>query len=170
MDPSGGACGEGRPGGDSGTGVGCRAGQTGQTESEPGPAHAASVGGESGCRCPPPPGEGGGTKTWLEQKHSSPSMITWQVSLKVVRNLNRRSTERLCSRFHVLRIIKAGVPGWLSGLSHHLISAQVMISHGWFMGSNPESGSALTVRSLLGILFLSLSLPFPHSCSLSLSK
>ena len=60
-----------------------------------------------------------------------------------------------------------GEPGWLSRLSVQLlISAQVTISR--FVGSSPVSGSALTVRSLLGILSLSLSLFAPPSLALSL--
>ena len=47
-----------------------------------------------------------------------------------------------------------------------LISARVMIS--WFVRSSPTTGSVLTVQSLLGILSLSLFLPY--LCSLSLSK
>ena len=56
---------------------------------------------------------------------------------------------------------EAGVPGWLSQLSILLlISAQVMISR--FVSSSPESGSVLTVWSLLGIsLSLPLSAPPP---------
>ena len=59
-------------------------------------------------------------------------------------------------------------PGWLSMLSTQLlISAQVMISR--LLGSNPTSGSVLTAQSLLGILFLSLSLSPLPSPALSLS-
>ena len=62
-----------------------------------------------------------------------------------------------------------GVPGWLNWSSTQidigLILAQVIISQ--FVNLSPASGSALTVWSLLGILFLPLSLPL--SCSLSLS-
>ena len=49
-------------------------------------------------------------------------------------------------------------------------SAPVMISR--FVSSSPVLGSVLTVRSLLGILSLPLSLPLPwlHSLSFSLSK
>ena len=65
--------------------------------------------------------------------------------------------------------IWSGVPGWLSQLSIWLlISAQFMIS--WFVGLSPTSGFTLTERSLLGILSPSLSAPFTHSCSLSLSQ
>ena len=65
-----------------------------------------------------------------------------------------------------------GLPGWLSWLSvRPLVSAQVMISQ--FMSSSPVLGSALTARSLLGILSLSLSLslsqPLRLTCSCSLS-
>ena len=67
-----------------------------------------------------------------------------------------------------------GAPGWLSQLSSRLlISAQVMISR--FMRSSLRLGSVLTMRSLLGILCLSPSLPAPpllvsvHAVSLSLS-
>ena len=62
-----------------------------------------------------------------------------------------------------------GAPGWFGWLSVRFsISAQVMILQ--FVGSNPTSGSALIVWSLLGILSLplSLSLPLPHSQSLAL--
>ena len=45
---------------------------------------------------------------------------------------------------------------WVAQLVKLLTSAQVMISR--FMSSSPESGSVLTVQSLLGILSLSLSL------------
>ena len=56
-----------------------------------------------------------------------------------------------------------GAPAWLSRLSICLlIWAQGMISQ--FVRSSPASDSVLTVRSLLGILSLSLPLP----CSLSL--
>ena len=47
------------------------------------------------------------------------------------------------------------------------LSAQLLISVSRFMRSSPESGSALTVRSLLGILFPSLSAP-PPICTDSL--
>ena len=48
-----------------------------------------------------------------------------------------------------------GAPGWLSRLRVRLlISAQVMISG--FVRPRSASGSGLTVRSLLGILCLSL--------------
>ena len=44
----------------------------------------------------------------------------------------------------------------------------------WFVGSSPSSGSALTVRILLGIfslsLFLSACLPLAHSLYLSLKR
>ena len=50
----------------------------------------------------------------------------------------------------------------------HPTSAQVMISR--FVGSNPASGSALTVQSLLGILSLPLSLCLMLSFSLKISK
>ena len=49
------------------------------------------------------------------------------------------------------------------------VSAQVMIS--WFVGLIPTLGSVLMVQSLLGILFLSLSLytPHPHAFSLKIN-
>ena len=61
-----------------------------------------------------------------------------------------------------------GVPGWFSWLYVSFLTlAQVTILG--FVGSSPASSSALTVRSLLGILSLSLSLcSHPCSCSLSL--
>ena len=56
-------------------------------------------------------------------------------------------------------------PRWISWLMVQLlISAQVIIL--WFVRLSPALGSMLTVQSLLGIL--SLSLPLPHSFSLSL--
>ena len=60
-----------------------------------------------------------------------------------------------------------GAPEWLSLLSVRLsVSAQVMIS--WFVSSSPTLGSALTGRSLLGILSLC---PSPvHSLCLSQNK
>ena len=63
-----------------------------------------------------------------------------------------------------------GVPGGLCLLSvWPLVSAQVMISR--FVGSNPASGSAQTVQSLLGIsLSPSLSAPPQLARSLSLSR
>ena len=62
-----------------------------------------------------------------------------------------------------------GVPGCLSQLSVRLlIWVQVMISQ--FVGSSPVLGCELTVRSLLGVLCLSLSLPIPHFLSLSRNK
>ena len=54
----------------------------------------------------------------------------------------------------------------MAQLVNHLAPAQVMTSE--FVSSIPASGSALAVRSLLGILSLSLSLPL--SCSLSQKK
>ena len=45
---------------------------------------------------------------------------------------------------------------WMAQLVKHPMSAQVMISQ--FVGSSPVLGSVLTVRSLRGILSLSLSL------------
>ena len=61
----------------------------------------------------------------------------------------------------------SGVPGRLSRLSLRLlISSQAMISR--FVSSSPVSGSALTVRSLLGILSLSPSLPAPPLLSVPL--
>ena len=66
-----------------------------------------------------------------------------------------------------LKIIVTGVAGWLSGFRIRLlISVQAMIS--WFMSCSSLSGFVLTVHSLLGILSLSLSLPLPRLCSLSL--
>ena len=49
-----------------------------------------------------------------------------------------------------------------------LLSAQVIISR--FVGSSPTLVSAPTVRSLLGILSLSLSLSAPPPLALSVSK
>ena len=65
---------------------------------------------------------------------------------------------------------------FLKGMSvaqsvEHLTLAQVMIS--WFMGSSPESGSALVARSLepaLNSVSPSLSLPLRHSHSLFVSQ
>lgn len=69
----------------------------GLAEPEPGPAHAAGIGGKSGwlsCRCH----RGCGTNTWLEETLSDPpSVTTGQVSLKVVLNRNQRSLGRLGS-------------------------------------------------------------------------
>ena len=54
-----------------------------------------------------------------------------------------------------------GTPGWLSRLSVRLsLSAQAMISG--FCEFEPALGSALAAQSLLGILYLALSLPLPH--------
>ena len=62
-----------------------------------------------------------------------------------------------------------GAPGWPSGLSIQLLVwAQVMIS--WFVTLRPASGCALTARSLLGILSLTLSLCSSPACSLSPSQ
>ena len=56
---------------------------------------------------------------------------------------------------------------WVAQSVKRLTSAQVMISR--FVGSSPASGSVLTVRSMLGIL--SLSLPHPLlACSLCVSQ
>ena len=63
---------------------------------------------------------------------------------------------------------RPGASGWFSWLSAWLlISDQAMIS--WFVGSSPASGSVLMVWSLFWILCIPLSLPFPHSCVVSLS-
>ena len=63
---------------------------------------------------------------------------------------------------------RPGAPGWLSRLSGRLlVLAQVMISR--LVSLSPESGSVLTTRSLLGILFLSLLLPCSRVRALSLS-
>ena len=60
-----------------------------------------------------------------------------------------------------------GISGWLSRWSIQvLILAQLMIS--CFMSSSPELGSVLTVRSLLGILSLSLSFCPSPACAHSL--
>ena len=61
------------------------------------------------------------------------------------------------------------MPGWLSQSSvQFLIPAQVMVSQ--FVSLSPASGSALTVRSLLGIFSLLPSLSAPPLLSLALSK
>ena len=49
-----------------------------------------------------------------------------------------------------------------------LVSTQVSIPR--FVGSSPAWGSALAVRSLLGVLYLPLSLSFPRSHSVSLKN
>ena len=67
-----------------------------------------------------------------------------------------------CSEKYSVGKMDLGAPQVSVGL---LISAQVMISR--FVRLSPESGSLLTVQSLLGILFLPLSLPLPHACSLT---
>ena len=54
---------------------------------------------------------------------------------------------------------------WVAQSAEHLTSAQVRISR--LTSLNPGSGSVLTVRALLGILSVLLSLPLPHSCALS---
>ena len=60
---------------------------------------------------------------------------------------------------------------WVAQSVKHLTSVQVMISR--FMSSSPVSGSVLTVQSLLGILFHSLSAPllflYAHMLARSLS-
>ena len=69
---------------------------------------------------------------------------------------------------YILYLRKVQAPEWLSWLSvWFLVSAQVMISQ--FMKWSPASGSVLTVRSLLGILSLPLSLPLPCLCAHALS-
>ena len=80
----------------------------------------------------------------------------------------------LSSNKFVLITVKkvySGGGAWVAQSLNHpallLILDQVMISQ--FMGSNPESGSVLTVMSLLGILTLPLSLPPLLALSLSLS-
>ena len=55
---------------------------------------------------------------------------------------------------------------WVAQSVERLTLAQVVIS--WFLGSSPASGSALTMRSLLGILFLSLCLCPSPICARSL--
>ena len=65
--------------------------------------------------------------------------------------------------------MNSGAPGWHSQLSVWLlVLVQVMIS--WFMSSNPTSGSALMLQSLLGILCRLLSDPPPLVLSLPLSQ
>ena len=60
-----------------------------------------------------------------------------------------------------------GAPGWLSRLSGQLlIPTQIMISQS--REFEPHMGSVLTVWSLLGILPLSLPLPHSHSVSLKI--
>lgn len=68
---------------------------------------------------------------------------------------------------NVLRTRNMGMPGWFSQV----------LSDSWFrlrfMGSSPTSGSALTVRSLRGILCYSFSLcssPLALSSSLKINK
>ena len=64
-------------------------------------------------------------------------------------------------------ILKAPPLGHLGGsVSKVSDLAQVMISP--FVSWSPTLGSMLTVRSLLGILSLPLSLPLSRSCSFSL--
>ena len=58
---------------------------------------------------------------------------------------------------------------WVAQSVEHLTSAQVTISY--FMSSSPTLGSVLTAQSLesaSGSVSPSLSLPLPHSCSVSL--
>ena len=73
-------------------------------------------------------------------------------------------------RWHLERkILSWGHPGGSGRLGVRLsISAQVIISR--LMGSSPTWGSAMTARSLLGILSLPLSLPLPRLLSVSLSR
>ena len=63
--------------------------------------------------------------------------------------------------------LKSQEPGgaWVAQWIKCPTLAQVTISQ--FMGSSPALGSVLTMQSLLGILCLPLSLPLPHSLSLS---
>ena len=55
---------------------------------------------------------------------------------------------------------------WVAQSVERPTSARVMISR--FVSSSPVSGSGLMAWSLLPILCLPLSLPLPHSCSVSL--
>ena len=59
---------------------------------------------------------------------------------------------------------------WMAQLVKHPTSAQDMIS--WFGGLSPALGSVLTAQSLEACLrfCVPLSLPLPHSWSVSLSK
>ena len=79
--------------------------------------------------------------------------------------LNFKSPQ--CSQNSSFKKSVCGAPGWVSCLSVRcLVSAPVMILG--FMGSSPESGSAPTAWSLLGILSLSTTEPSPHpACSLT---
>ena len=59
---------------------------------------------------------------------------------------------------------------WVTQLSVRLlILTWVMISQFVRLSPTQRLGSVLTLRSLLGILSLSLSLPLSHLCALSLS-
>ena len=58
---------------------------------------------------------------------------------------------------------------WVAQLVKHRLSISVQVIISWFVSLSPTSDSALTVWSLIEILSLPLSLPFPHLHSLYLS-
>ena len=82
----------------------------------------------------------------------------------------RRSARAAETKYHEVgdtNNTNALSPGaWVAQSAKLSISAQVMISR--LVGLSPESGSVLTVQSLLGILSLPLSAPPPFVLSLSL--
>ena len=71
----------------------------------------------------------------------------------------------------ILTIIIIPWGTWVAQWVKHLISAQVTVSG--FVGSSPTLGSVLTAQSLEPAWdFVSpcLSVPLPHSCSVSVSQ
>ena len=106
---------------------------------------------------------------WPNQKIIT-SFSKWTPFLFFSSSLYYSSSLFLLSWTLVLLCIRHSLGAWVAQSVKRPTSAQVMISR--FMGSSPALGSVLIAQSLEPVsdsVCVSLSLPLPHSCYLSLS-